>query len=478
MAKALKAQGVEYVFTLCGDHIAPIYEGCLDEGIRLIDFRHEQAAGHAADGWARVTGRPGVALATAGPGVTDLVTAVANANIAPSPMVLIGGRSPMAEWGKGSRQELNHVSFLRPLTRWAATVLETGRIPEYIATAFREAQGPRPGPAFVEIPEDVLLGEADLPFALHPDRPGVTGGGDPDQVGAAVTLLAQAQRPVALSGSGVWWDQAAPALQAFLEKARVPAFFNGMGRGALPADHDLFFALCRSHAFRRADVALVIGTPLDFRLGFGQAFPPEVRLIQLDADPAALGHNRAPRVGLCGKLSLLLGQLAEATPAAERNGWVEELRAEENRLYRRDEPLLNSESVPIHPMRLLKEIRDLLPRAAIVIGDGGDIVTFAARVLSVYGPGRWLDPGPFGCLGVGTGFAIAAKLARPQDPVLLLSGDGSFGFNGLEFDTMVRHSLNVVAVIGNNGAWGSMKHPHLKRYGRAAAMDLRQGARY
>ncbi len=482
VAKALKQEGVECIFTLCGTHIQAIHDGCIDEGINIIDVRHEQAAAHAAEGWAKVTGKPGVAVATAGPAITNTVSALANALRNWSPLILIGGRSPVAEWEKGSLQELDHIEIMKPVTRWARTVLETKRIPEYIGTAFRYAIGPKGGPVFLEIPVDVLSSRVDETGVIFPTKYRTTAKpqGDPHQVKLATQLIANAQHPVVIAGSSVWWAQAAKELQQFGESAIAPLFLNGMARGSIPPNHPLFFSISRRFALSCADVIMVIGAPLDFRLGFGHLFPKEAKVIQVDFDPYDIGRNRAIEVGITGNIQAILKQLAqeaENPPQRARSAWIERLREEEESIRRQDQQFLSSSAIPIHPLRLCKEIADFLSKEATIIGDGGDIVAFGARVLPVNSPGHWLDPGPMGCLGVGTGYAMAAKLARPGEQVLLLSGDGSFGFNAMEFDTMVRHNLPIVCVISNDGCWGQVKR-YAQPLGQAVAVDLAPATRY
>ena len=484
VAKALKKEGVEYIFSLSGAHIRTIYDGCVDEGIEIIDVRHEQAAAFAAEGWAKVTGRPGVCVVTGGPGVPNTVTAVANALRGSSPMIVIGGGDPVAEMELGRPQQLSHIEYMQPITKWARRVLETRRIPEYLSMAFREAIGPKPGPAFLEVPRDVAEGTVDEADVLFPTkyRTEARPQGDPVLVREAAILLSTAQRPVVIAGSSVWWSQAAKELREFVESVGAPLFLNAMGRGSIPPDHPLLFSLARRFALSEADVVAVIGTPLDFRLGYGRppTFSEEAKVIQIDFEATDIGKNRPIEVGISGDVRAVLGQITQEIQGrpGQESEWVRELRERESSIRKEDEPALNSNAIPIHPLRLCREIRDFLDREATVIGDGGDIVSFAARSLNIYYPGHWLDPGPMGCLGVGTGYAMAAKLARPQEQVLIVSGDGSFGLNGMEFDTMARHDIPVVSVIGNDGSWGQEKHGHITQYGRAVGVELRQATRY
>jgi acetolactate synthase I/II/III large subunit len=486
MARQIKAEGVQYLFTLSGGHISPLYDGFLKEGMGVIDFRHEQAAVHAAEGWAKVTGVPGVAAITAGPGVTDGVTGMANAFVGGSPCLVIGGRSPFRQWDMGALQEMDHLQFVRPITKYAKPVLEARRLPEYVSIAMRYATSGRPGPTFLEVPFDVMFASSEDDKTWFPEnyrhkgkeRP------DPDFLKQAAETLAKAERPVIIAGGAIWWDQAWESLKALLELINAPVYLNGMGRGSIPADHPNFFSLSRRAALGQADAIMVIGTPFDFRLGFGRApqFNPEATVIQLDVDETEIAKNRDVDIPLVGNVDAALTELVntlESTIDKRTDGaWLETLRGSEARARAADEPFMSSDATPIHPFRMVREIRDFIDRDATVIGDGGDIVTFGARVIEIFKPGHWLDPGAFGCLGVGTGYAIAAKLARPQEQVLILNGDGSFGLNGFEFETMVRHKLPVVSVIGNDGAWGQNKHPQLERFGHAVAQELSQDVRY
>ena len=484
VAEMLKREGVEVVFTLSGGHIAAIYDGCVRRGIRVVDTRHEQVAVHAAEGWAKVTRTPGVALLTAGPGVTDGVTGIANAYLAGSPIVVFGGAAPVAHWDQGALQELRLVELARPITKWARTVVQTQRLAEYTASAFREATTGRPGPTFLECPMDVLnaiipTAEATIPAAGYRTvgRPH----GDPALIEQAAQLLARAERPVIFAGTPVWWDDAAAPLRALAEHAQAPVFLNGGGRGSLPPDHPLFFSLARKTALGNADLLLLIGTKLDFRLNYGQPplIPAEAKIIWVDTLGADIGVNRGADVGLVGDVGAIMGQLTTAARIAiNHDAWLSQVRDAETKAREAEEALMASDAAPIHPLRLCRDLRDSLDRDAYVIGDGGDIVSYGARVINAWEPGHWLDAGPMGTLGAGPGFAIATKLARPDKQVALLYGDGAFGLHGMEFETMVRHNLPVVAVIGNDGQWAQIKHPQQAMLGHATAADLAPGIRY
>jgi len=485
VAKILKREGVEVVFTLSGGHIAGIYDGCLREGIRVVDTRHEQAAVHAAEGWAKTTRTPGVALLTAGPGVTDGVTGVANAYLANSPILVIGGAAPLAQWDRGALQEMEQIALMRPITKWARTVHETSRLGEYVAIAFRQMMSGKPGPTFLEMPMDVLNNFADTDTLFDPGEPANYRAGqrtapDPVAVAQAAALLEKAQRPVIMAGTAVWWSDAATQLRQLAEKLQAPVFLNGAGRGCLPPSHPLYFSASRRKALENADTILAIGTRMDFRLNHGQPplIPKEAKLLWFDLIGEDIGINRGADVGLVGDVGLSMEQVTEATKQLNNNEWVEQVRSEENKSLERDAATLNSDAVPIHPMRFCREIRDFIDEDTTVIGDGGDIVSYGAKVISVTKPGYWLDAGPMGCLGTGTGFAMAAQIARPDQKVLILHGDGAFGLNGMEFESMVRQRLPIVSIIGNDGAWGQIKHPQKTMIGHATAAELAPGIRY
>jgi acetolactate synthase-1/2/3 large subunit len=468
VARVMKREGVEALFTLSGGHIMDIYAGCVDEGIRVADVRHEQAAAHAADAWTRLTGKPGVAAVTAGPGVTDAVTGVANAFRAQVPMLLIGGQAPLKSLMKGGLQEINHVDIMRPITKFSATVLETRRIPEYMTTALREAYNGRPGPSFLEIPEDVLgasVEESEVFFPVDYRARGRTRG-DAQTIEKAASLLEKAKRPAILAGTQVWHCRAAKMLEDFVAKTGIPTYLNGAARGCLPPDSGCVFSRSRRQALSGADVVLIVGTPFDFRLGYGSRIASGAKVIQVDLDYAELCHNRDVDVAVCGDAGAVLEDLTAAVrPGGAVAGWRRELAEAEEKALAADRPFLDSDDAPIHPMRLAREINDFITDDTIFIADGGDVVTMSANAIRTRKPGRWLDPGPLGTLGVGTPFAIAAKTAFPQTDVVALFGDGAFGCTGFDFDTLVRFDLPVVAVVANNAAWNQVRFVQLLKYG-------------
>jgi acetolactate synthase-1/2/3 large subunit len=477
VARRLKAHGVTKLFTLSGGHLFSIYDGCRAEGIDIVDVRHEQAAAFAAEGWAKVTREPGVAALTAGPGVTNGMSAMASALQNNSPMVVLGGRAPALRWGQGSLQEIDHVPFVRPVTKFAATPGSTAEIPGLVDEAFAAALAPHSGPAFVDFPLDYVFMEGEDPGgeALALAEPAVDG----DALDRAATLLRDAERPVIMAGTNAYWAHAEDALLALAQELRIPVFLNGLARGSVPADHELFFSRARGTGLKGADVALVVGVPMDFRLGFGAAFGEDTELIVLDRAEPIREHPRPVAAELYGDVARALSALrGGAGSGASTEAWVGELRRTEDAKRAEEQADLSDDRAPLHPMRLYQELGEVLDRDAIIIGDGGDFVSYAGRVVPSYEPGCWLDPGPYGCLGAGPGYALAAKLARPGKQVVLLLGDGAFGFSGLEFDTLARHGVNVVGVMGNNGIWALEKHPMEFLYGYSVAAELRPETRY
>lgn len=478
VARRLKASGIDTVFTLSGGHLFSIYDGCRDEGIRLIDTRHEQTATFAAEGWSKVTRVPGVAALTAGPGVTNGMSAMAAAQQNQSPLVVLGGRAPAQRWGMGSLQEIDHVPFVAPLARFAATAQSAADAGRLVDDALRAAVGAPSGVGFVDFPMDHVFSMSDddpRPGALVDVAPGPAP--DDRALTRAVGLLAAAKRPVIMAGTNVWWGHGEAALLRLAEELQIPVLMNGMARGAVPADHPMAFSRVRGKALGEADIALIVGVPMDFRLGFGAVFGQQTQLVVVDRVQPERRHPRPVQAELYGDLLTILAALATAGGAGHRN-WVEELRAAETAARAKENAELADDRVPLHPMRVYAELAPMLDRDAIVVIDAGDFGSYAGRVIDSYLPGCWLDSGPFGCLGSGPGYALAAKLARPQRQVVLLQGDGAFGFSGMEWDTLVRHNVPVVSVIGNNGIWGLEKHPMEALYGYSVVAELRPGTRY
>jgi acetolactate synthase-1/2/3 large subunit len=438
--------------------------------------RHEQTAAFAAEGFAKATRRVGAAALTAGPGVTNGLSAIAGAQANCSPVCVLGGRAPELRWGSGSLQEIDHLPFVSPLVKSAETVKEPGAIGARTAAALDLALSAPCGPTFVDYPLDVVFSEAEAEIpAVAASEPEPAAG-----VEEAAALLEGAERPAIMAGTGLYWGRGEGELRALAEALGIPVFLNGLGRGCLAADHELAFSRARGAGLKGADVALVIGVPIDFRLGFGESFGAETKLIRLDAAPNELSANRAPEVDLVGDVAATLGALRESVTAGRgrTDPWLERLRAVEAEKREAERAELEDGRSPLHPVRVYRELGEVLERDAIVIGDGGDFVSYAGRFIETYEPGCWMDPGPFGCLGAGPGQALAAKLAHPQRQVCLLLGDGAFGFAGIEFDTLARHGLPVVGVMGNNGIWALEHHPMKFLYGYSVAAELRPETPY
>jgi acetolactate synthase-1/2/3 large subunit len=480
--RALRQAGVEHLFTLSGGHIFPLYDGCRDTGIRIMDTRHEQTATFAAEGMAKLTRRTQVAALTAGPGITNGASAVAGAKFNGSPVLVLGGRAPQATWGAGSLQEMDHVAFMQALTKHAMTSTAPAEVARDVLEAFRVASTPQRGPAFVDIPMDVIFLGADegtVPGWTPPESQAV----DLDAVAQAADVLRAARKPVIIAGTDVWFDGAWQALRDLVETLRVPAILNGMGRGCLPADHELVFSRARSAALKGADVVMVIGTPLDFRLGFGHF--GDAQVVHVVAHPDLVAKHRPLAAGVSGNLAAALHELTAGAEGpvgdlrAERDAWASRLRGVEDAERAAERDLLESDADPIHPARVYGEMAKVLERDAVVIGDGGDFVSYAGKYVDTYEPGRWMDPGPYGCLGTGAGYAMAARLAHPGAQVALMLGDGAAGFSLMDVDSLVRHDLPVVMVVGNNGIWALEKYPMQQMYGGwDVAADLRQETGY
>jgi len=472
---ALRAFGVTEMFTLSGGHVFPLYDAAHRTGFGIYDVRHEQSAVFAAEAVAKLQRRPGLAVLTAGPGVTNGVSGLTSAFFNASPVLVMGGRAPAFRWGAGSLQEIDHVPLVRPVTKYAATAAGTAAIPAEVAAALTAALTPHRGPAFLDVPLEVLFSSEDAAAPATPEIPVLEP--DPDEVSRAAALIAGAERPVIIAGSDVWAGDAVDALRAAAEALRVPVFTNGMGRGALPPGHPLAFAKARRPALNEADVVVVIGTPLDFRLGFGEFAAAQVVHI-VDA-PSQRAEHVATAVSPAGDLRLILTALAgHAGDRRDHGEWIEGLRSAEDAGRARDAEAMAAETDPIKPARVYGELRKVLADDAVTIGDGGDFVSYAGRYLEPARPGTWLDPGPYGCLGTGMGYAMGARVTYPDRQVCVLMGDGAAGFSLMDAESLARQRLPVVIVVGNNGIWGLEKHPMRAMYGYDVAADLQPGLRY
>jgi acetolactate synthase-1/2/3 large subunit len=472
---AMREFGTDVMFTLNGGHIWPLYEAARNQGMRVVDTRHEQSATFAAEAYAKLTRRPGLAALTAGPGITNGISAVTSAWFNGSPLVVLGGRAPQGRWGSGSLQELDHVPILSSITKAAATVTDPAAAGTMVFEAARLAGSAHRGPVFLDFPLDVFgPSSGDVPG--HESLDDARSVPDDAACAALGELIATAERPAFIVGSDVYWDGAWPELLAVVEQLRVPCFFNGLGRGTLPADHELAFLRTRGLLKRRADLVVVLGTPLDFRLGFGR-FGDAVVAHVVDSPGQRAGHVGVMTVA--GDFRLTLRAVAEHVGRrVDHESWIAELTDAERAATAAEVDLLDADSDPIKPSRVYGELRRRLARDAVVICDGGDFASYAGKFVEVFEPGCWLDTGPYGCLGNGMGYAIAARVARPSSQVVALLGDGAAGFSLMDVDSLVRHKLPVVMVVGNNGMWGLEKHPMQMIYGWDVACDLQPGCRY
>jgi acetolactate synthase-1/2/3 large subunit len=463
LARSLRRLGLDTMFYVMGGPMLAAEAACIQEGIRSIDVRHEQAAAMMAHAYGRVSGKLGVCMACSGPGAMNLVTGVSTAWADAAPLLAIGGASPVTQFGRGAFQEMDQVSVFKPVTKWAERIYDPRRIPEIVGLAVGRALNGRPGPVYLDLPGDVLYREVDEDTVRYPEaaealarhRPA----GDPAQVDAAVGLLEQAERPIVIAGSGVLWSGASEQLRAWVDATGIPFFTTPQARGVVPDDHELSFLTARSTAFREADLALVIGTRINYMIGYlsPPRFSPGARLIQIDIDPAEIGHNHTADAGIAGDARVVLEQLLGAGGDRVARGrysdWTDHLKMVDAQKSAQAEARLDNDATPIHPLRLCREVRDLLDRDAILVVDGQEILNYGRQSISTFEPGHRLNSGPFGTMGVGLPFGLGAKAAKPDKQVLVLHGDGSFGLNAMELDTAVRWRLPVVTVVSLNGGW-------------------------
>ncbi len=487
-----RAHGVETMFTLSGAHVFPMYDGAVKlqqdaQGpqVRLLDVRHEQTAAFAAEATGKLTRVPGLAVLTAGPGVTNGISAIAQAQFAGSPMVVVGGRAPQNRWGTGSLQELDQPPIIAPVAKAASTIMTAGDVAAGVDEAFTLARSSHRGPVFVDVPMDEFFNSAS----------GTVGSGegtriepDGDAIATIADLLARAQRPVLILGTDVWADHAEAAALRFVEDLGIPTLTNGMGRGVIPGGHRSLVTKARGAALSGADLVVVVGTPLDFRLGYGAFGGPDknptgefARVVHIADSPGQVSGHAELAASVAGDLTTILDGLQRAIEGGDKpdwQAWADQLRDQVKAAAERDAQLLTAEADPIHPARIYGELVPRLEDDSVVIGDGGDFVSFAGKYVEPKRPGGWLDPGPYGCLGAGLGAAIAARIARPSAQVTLLLGDGAAGFSLMDVDTLVRHDLPVVMVMGNNSAWGLEKGPMQMLYGYDVVADLAQRTPY
>ena len=475
-AKALASEGVDTIFTLCGGHIIDIYDGCIDEGIRIVDVRHEQTAAHAADGYARQTGKLGCVVTTAGPGCTNAVTGVATAFRSESPILHIGGQSSLTQHKMGSLQDLPHVDMMTPITKFASGVFSTERVADMVCMAARECFNGAYGPSYLEIPRDILDAEIPIEKAVIPEpgryRASTKSIGSPEDIERLADILINSERPAVLFGQQVWASQGHQKAIEFVRSLDIPAYMNGASRGMLPENDPHHFDRTRRDAFSNADVILIVGTPFDFRMGYGKRISTNLTLVQIDQSYATVGKNRDIDLGIAGDPGSILEAAAQAATGRiskgarqKRQEWMKQLREIEAKKLEKLMPMFTTDQNPIHPYRLAYEINQFLGDDTIYIGDGGDIVTISAQAVRPRNPGQWMDPGALGSLGVGTGFAMAAKLAHPQKEVVCLYGDGSFGMTAFDMETSQRFGAPYLAVVGNNSAMNQIRYGQITKYG-------------
>ena len=472
---ALKSEGIDTVFTLCGGHIIDTYDGCIDNGIRIIDVRHEQVAAHAADGYARQTGRLGCVITTAGPGFTNALTGIATAFRSESPVLHIGGQGALTQHKMGSLQDLPHVDIAAPITKFSAGVRSTERIADMIAMAARECFAGAPGPSYLEIPRDILDAEVPVDQAVVPQpgryRASTRSIGDPADIEKLARLLVESERPAVLLGTQVWTCRGHEAAIALLKDLNIPGYMNGASRGLLPPGDAHYFHRTRGDAFKEADVIVIVGTPFDFRMGYGRRLRADATVVHIDMDYRTVAKNRDVALGLTGDPGAILRAVHDAATGLADNGsagrveWLARLRAVEKRKTEKLMPLFLSDAEPIHPYRVAWELNEFLTEKTVYIGDGGDVVTISAQAVQPRAPGNWMDPGALGGLGVGTGFALASKLAHPGKEVLCYYGDGSFGMTAFDMETANRFHAPYIAVIGNNSAMNQIRYGQLSKYG-------------
>jgi acetolactate synthase-1/2/3 large subunit len=466
VARYLKeVEDINTVFALSGGHIGRILDGFTEYQIRAIDVRHEQAAAMMAHAWSIYTGTPGVCLLTAGPGFTNGLTGVVNAYLDNAPMVVLCGRSPIRDDLKGALQEMNQVDMVKPVVKWCGTCFDINRIPEYLATAFRHAVEGRPGPVFLELPPDILNSKIQQPSTPMPSRVGRKYGVHPDEksLKQAAALINSAKKPLFIGGGGLAFSQCQDCLPAFIDKTSMPFVLINNGRGGLPDNHPLcmidagFTAIMLG--LSQADVVIAAGIRFNWQFQFGQILQ-KAKIVRIDIDPHEIDRNRSADVGLVGDVASVLAELHPFIEKRDHSEWASDLRKAsyafiDSELKQRETP-----SQPIHPIRLVAQVQKVFGQDTLYVVDGGDTSYFGLVGLQSRERAGVLVPtgGLFGCLGTGIPYGMAAKLARPEKSVVVLNGDGSFGFNAMEFDTAVRHNIPFVCVVNNDCAWGMIKH--------------------
>ena len=476
VAKALKNEGIDTIFTLSGGNIVDIYDGCVSEGIRIIDFRHEQVAAHAADGYARQTGQTGCLVTTAGPGCCNAITGMATALRSETPLLHIGGQGATIQHLQGSLQEFDHVKLMSPVTKWATSVRSTERIADMVAMGCREAWGEVPGPVYLEIPRDLLDRSVELKNCVIPAAGHYRCSNRvmcaPEEIEKLADLLHHAEKPAVLFGSQVWNGRSHREALELIRTLDMPAYTNGAARGIFRNDEPLSFDRTRNKALAEADLVMVVGTPFDFRLSYGKTVNPAARVVQIDQNYTVIGKNHDITLGLQGHAGTIFRAVIDALSGrleygarSKRQAWIRELRQAEEKALEKLMPLFRSENSLINPYRVAYELNEFLGEDTIYIGDGGDVVTISAQAVRPRNPGQWMDPGPLGSLGVGTGFAIGAKLAHPDKEVVCYYGDGAFSMTAFDMETANRFHVPYLAVVGNNSAMNQIRYAQLAKYG-------------
>ncbi len=481
VAQVMKNDGAKNIFGLVGGHIHAIFEGCAEMGIKVVDVRHEESAAHMAEGWALATGEPGICVGTAGPGFTNLLTGIANSYSGATPMLAIGGHASIDQFDTGALQDFNQIDIIKPMTKFARTVYQIDRIPEYVGLAYRHATSGRPGPAYIEIPRDLMDGEVDVASIQIPECHRIQSppAGNSRDVERALALISEAQKPVIVAGGGVWWSQAQEELQQFIEKTDIPLYTRTSARGAVSDDHPLCmgggFTLNPAVAaiLAESDLLIMLGTRFTFTFS-PDALPPTTKIIRVEIESSEMCTGRVPDVGIVGDAKMVLQQFIDGVGKMSHKDWVEQIQQGRELMRQMAEPMLNSDDVPIHPLRVCNEITSFLDSETVICTDGGDICIWGNLALPAKGPGLFISQASsiFGCLGVGVPYALAAKLANPDKRVIVLTGDGSFGLTMMEFDTALRHDIPFVAVIANDSCWGNIHRPMKARKGQTFGCEL------
>ena len=480
-AQVMKNDGIKHLFGIVGGHIYPIFEGCVEMGIRVIDVRHEESGAHMAEAWALATGEPGVCIGTAGPGFTNMLTGIANAFAGGTPMLAIGGRASVNQFDTGALQDFNQLDIVKPMTKFARAVYETERIPEYVGMALRHATSGRPGPAYLEVPMDRMFNEVDVSSVQVPEchRMQSPPGGNPKEIEKALALIEDAKKPVIVAGSEVWWSQAHEGLKEFIEKIDAPLFTRSAARGSVPDDHPLVLGAAFSGdpgvraAIAESDLIILLGTTFDFMFE-ASAVPEDLKMVRVNIDPSDICAGRTPDVGIVGDVGVVLGQLSDGVKKLSHKEWVDQLRSGREMMGAFLDPMRTSDQTPIHPLRLCAEVSKFIDKDTVAVVDGGDMCVWGNLSLPAVGPGQFLSlvSSIFGCIGVGTPYAIAAKLAHPDKKVICTTGDGSFGLTLMEFDTAIRHKIPIVVVVGNDSCWGMIHRPFKAEKGQTFGCEL------